>query len=91
MCTKGKLTNTLKDLENTPNDSRKMYEAVKGLKKLTPKQSLLKQTESGLTADEKQQAEIISKYFKNQFYKNTEPLPIIIPLTTEERRKATTK
>ena len=60
-----KIQQTLQDLENSPDDSRKMFEVVKNLKKLTPKNPLLLQTKHGLTANENDQTEIIANHFKN--------------------------
>ena len=42
----------------------KMFEAVKKIKRLTPKEKLIIKTKGGLTSNEKKQSEIIAKYFK---------------------------
>ena len=44
-----------------------MYEAVKKIKRLAPKEKLIIKTKEGLTSNEKKQSEIIAKYFKNIF------------------------
>ena len=91
---KNKIDQQLSNIENMPDDSRKMFQAVKNIKNLTPKTKLLIQTENGLTANEVEQANIIATYFKSQFYKNAEPLPQIpptpmtIPFTSKEVQNA---
>ena len=57
-----KIKNTLKTIENTSDNNIKMYEAVKNLNRLKPKQYLLLQSEHGLTANEDEQTKIIAKY-----------------------------
>ena len=42
----------------------KMFEAVKKIKRLTPKEKLIIKTKGGLTSNEKKQSEIIAKYFE---------------------------
>ena len=92
-----KINNALKDLENTTNDNRKMFEAIKNLNKLAPKQHLLLKTDGGLTADEKQLSQIIAEYFKTILYKNTPisenitPTPMEIKFTAEEIKSAVKK
>ena len=74
-----------------------MFEAIKNLNKLAPKQHLLLKTDGGLTADEKQQSQIIAEYFKTIFYKNTPisenitPTPMEIKFTAEEIKSAVKK
>ena len=53
----------LEDLERNENDTMKMYEAVKKIKRLAPKEKLIIKTKEGLTSNEKKQSEIIAKYF----------------------------
>ena len=65
-----KINNAIRNIENVPDDSRKMYEAVKNIKRLTPKVQLLIKNENGLTSNEEKQTKIIAEYFKNLFYKN---------------------
>ena len=88
------IENVLSDLVQKPNDSRKMFEAVKNLQRITPSKPLLVKTECGLTANDEQQAKIIASHFKQQFFRNATPLPNIqpgemrIPFTAEEVKKA---
>ena len=60
----------LEDLERNENDIMKMYEAVKKIKRLAPKEKLIIKRKEGLTSNEKKQSEIIAKYFENIFYTN---------------------
>jgi hypothetical protein len=91
---KNKIDQQVSNIENMPDDSRKMFQAIKNITNLTPKTKLLIQTENGLTANEAEQANIIATYFKSQFYKNAEPLPQIpptamtIPFTSKEVQNA---
>ena len=75
----------LSNIENMPYVSRKMFQAVKNIKNLTPKTKLLIQTENRLTANEAEQANIIATYFKSQFYKYAEPLPHQIRTNRDSR------
>ena len=53
----------LEDHERNENDTMKMYEAVKKIKRLAPKEKLIIKTKEGRTSNEKKQSEIIAKYF----------------------------
>ena len=77
---KTKIELNLVNIENKPDDSRKMFETIKTIKKLTPKQPLLLQGKSGLVANEEEQTNIIAEYFKTQYFKNAEKLPTITPV-----------
>ena len=90
-----KIEEKLIDIEKKPDDSRKMYEAVKNIKRSLPKTPLLIQTKAGLTANEEEQTKIIAEYFKSQLNKNAEPLPtsikpteMTIPFTPTEIKNA---
>ena len=65
-----KIENQLLCVENAPDDSRRIFEAVKNIKNLIPKTKLLIQSKNGLTANDEEKANIIANYFKSQFYKN---------------------
>ena len=52
------------------NDSTKMYEEIKKIKRLRPPQKLLIKGINGLTANPAEQSKIIAEYFKEAFYKN---------------------
>ena len=49
-----------------------MYEPVKKIKRLTPKEKLIIKTKEGLTLNEKKQSEIIAKYILYKRYTNAE-------------------
>ena len=84
----------LEDLERNENDTMKMYEAVKKIKRLAPKEKLIIKTKERPTLNEKEQSEIIAKYFKNFFYTNAKPMQNVLPtpmstlFTSSEIRKA---
>ena len=71
-----------------------MYEAVKNLKKLTPKSPLLIKKDIGLTASENEQTELIANFFKKLFNKNAPllpdvpPTPMNTPFTQDEVKSA---
>ena len=71
----------------------KMYEAVRKIKRLAPKEKLIIKTKEGLTSNEKMQSEIVAKYFKNIFYTNATPVQNVLPtpmstlFTSSEIRK----
>ena len=69
----------LEDLGRNENDTMKMYEAVKKIKRLAPKEKLIIKTKEGITSNEKKQSEIIAKYFKNIFYTNATPMQNVLP------------
>ena len=83
----------LEDLERNENDTMRMYEAVKKIKRLAPKEKLIIKTKEGLTSNEKMQSEIVAKYFKNIFYTNATPVQNVLPtpmstlFTSSEIRK----
>ena len=63
-------------IENTKDDSCRMFQAIKDIKRSKPKEALLIKTHDGtLTADPKKQCELIAEHFQHQFYKSAESLP----------------
>ena len=84
-------------MENYQNDNNKMYEAIRSLKKLTPKEPLLMTSDGEYTTHEQDQADIISKYFEGMFFKDAEPMPDVQPVpmrepfSAEEVMKSTSK
>ena len=84
---------TTKNFERLQNNEQ-MYELVKKINQLKPKEKLLIKTEKGLTNNPKKQAEIIAKYFKSIFWKNTDkilaisPIPMEIPFSANEVKDA---
>ena len=65
-----KIDQMLEDIENTPDDSRRMFDVIKKLKRSKPKTKFLMKNQNGmLTSDEKEQVTIIAKYFQKLFFK----------------------
>ena len=65
-----KIERKLHNIENTPDDSRRMFQAIKTIKNIKPRKPLLMQSQAGLTANEEEQCKIIAEHFKIQFHKN---------------------
>ena len=86
------LDSKLKHIENTADDSRRMFMAIQDLQKYNKKKDkLLIETPSGLTANASQQSKIIAEFFKQQFNKDDapptrkfQPAKMKIPFTAEE-------
>ena len=74
-----------------------MYEAVKNINKMRPKQSLVINSDEGLTSNGETQTKIIAKYFNDIFWKDAEPIsdlrPTVMsnPFTSDEIKKAVSK
>ena len=85
---------TLEDLERNQNDSMKMYEAVKKIKRLAPKEKLIIKTKEGLTSNEKKTVRNHSKILRKHFSTNATPMQNVLPtpmstlFTSSEIRKA---
>ena len=70
-----KLENRLKEIENSKNDSSRMFRVIKEIQRQKPKIPLLIKTKTGrFTINKKELAEIIAAHFRKQFSKNTEVL-----------------
>ena len=78
----------LENIESMKNDSSQMFQAIKDLNRIKPKSPLLIKSQHGLTANENEQTEIITSYFKTQFCKDTNKVPDVLP--TEMRTAFTT-
>ena len=84
-------------IENSKNDSSRMFAAIKELKRMKPVKPLLIEGKEGLTADAQQQTSILKDYFQRQFHQNKETLPDIPPtpmrvrFTANEIRNAVNK
>ena len=92
-----KLENCLKKIENSKNDSSRMFWMIKEIQRQKPKIPLLIKTQTGgFTINEKKQADIIAVHFKKQFSKNTQvlnkihsqPTAMNQPFTAEEIKSA---
>ena len=67
-----KLENCLKEIENSKNDSWRMFRVIKEIQRQKPKITLLIKTEiGGFTINKKEQAKIVAAHFKKQLSKNT--------------------
>ena len=62
-----KTIETLEELENSNDDSTRMYKAIKLLKTQEPKKRILVNGENGVATDEKQQVEIITDFYEKIF------------------------
>ena len=68
-----KLENHPKKIDNSKNDSLRMFLVIKEIHRQKPKITPLIKTETGgFTINEKEQAEIIVTHFKKQFSKSTQ-------------------
>ena len=92
-----KIAGIMKPIETKTNNPDKMYAAVKQLKRMKPKKNLLIKTKNGFTANPCKQRELITEYFKKQFFKDVEqspdlsPEPMKEPFTAIETKKAALK
>ena len=66
------INDLVSEVENSRNDSNQMYKAIRALKSIKPKKSLVVQGENGLATDEKQQTEIITGHFSKVFVEEDE-------------------
>ena len=91
-----KVRTFLQPLINNQNYQR-MYEAVKNINKMRPKQPLVIKSDEGLKANGETQTKTIAKYFTDSFWKDTEPMldlrptEMSNPFTSEEIKKAVSK
>ena len=66
----------IEEIENTKEDSTRMFKAIKDLQRSKPKENLLIKTPDGtMTADPKLQCKLIAKHFEDQFFKGAAKLP----------------
>ena len=86
--TKEEINKEVEKLEQYKNDSRKMFQAIKFIKNRTPNKPLLieNKDKTGLTANEIEQVEEITNFFKSFFNKeNTEKLKEIKPMEMKKK------
>eukprot|EP00112_Aurelia_sp_Birch-Aquarium-sp1_P006574 Seg1722.4 transcript_id=Seg1722.4/GoldUCD/mRNA.D3Y31 product="Craniofacial development protein 2" protein_id=Seg1722.4/GoldUCD/D3Y31 len=93
-----KIFDDIENIEKYENQSTKMYQAVRTIKKMKPKKPLIINSKEGKTTNENKQVKIIREHFKNFFadknYKQIEdiaPKEMKKPFTTEEITQATQK
>ena len=74
-----------------------MYEAVKNINKMRPKQPLVIKFDVGLTTNGETKKKIIAKYFNDKFWKDAEPMlnyqttVMSNPFTSDEIKKVVPK
>ena len=92
-----KVRTFIQPLIDNQNENQRMYEAVKNIKKMRPKQPLVIKSDEELTTNCETQTKIIAKYFNDIFWKDAEPIsdlrPIVMsnPFTSDEIKKAVSK
>ena len=88
-----KVENRLTEIENSKNDSSRMFRVIKEIQRQKPKIPLLNKTETGgFTINEKEQAKVIAARCEKQFSKNnqvlnkihSQPTAMNQPFTVEE-------
>ena len=65
----------IQPLIDNQNENQKMYEVVKNINKMRPKQPLVIKSDKGLKIDGETQTKIIAKYFNDIFWKDAESMP----------------
>ncbi len=92
-----KIIERIEEIENHKEDSNRMFQVVRQLQS-KDKNKILVNAESGVTASEKKQVEIVTDYFREVFRKDSEkevedvkPVEMRKPFTTEEISKAVKK
>ena len=65
----------IQPLIDNQNENQKMYEVVKNINKVRPKQPLVIKSDKGLKIDGETQTKIIAKYFNDIFWKDAESMP----------------
>ena len=90
-----KILEQVEEIENSKDDSNRMYKAVRQLQQSKPKKKLAVDGENGLTINAKEQVEIITKHFKSVFHADSEkeipevkPTEMTTPFTVTEVQKA---
>ena len=90
-----RLIKQIEDIENSKNDSTRMYKAIRNICRDKPKSPLLIAGEDGVTCDEKTATEKITSYFKQMFSKENQaemseikPTEMNIPFDEEEVAEA---
>ena len=91
------LEEKLKEIEKHKDDSNKYYHAIRAINTYRPKKSLKIYVDNySLVSTEKEQVDIITKFFKDLFTSNERSIPIsaskiVPPFTTEEVQLASKK
>jgi hypothetical protein len=90
-----RLIKNIEDIENSKDDSNRMYKAIRNINRQKPKESLLVEKENGTTSNEEEVVEIITDFFRKTFNQenqtpilNIKPTEMKVPFTEEEVDKA---
>ena len=93
-----KVRTFIQPLINNQNENQRMYEVVKNINKMGPKQPIvIKSNKEGLTTNGETQAKAIAKYFTDIFWKDVKVMPDLQPtemsntFTSDEIKKAMSK
>ena len=89
------LEGKIEEIENSKNDSNKMFKVIKQIQNSKPKKKLLVNSEEGMVTEESKQAELITKHFQKMFapdtieeMQNIQPQEMKIPFSRDEISKA---
>ena len=92
-----KVRTFIQPLKDNQNENQRMYEAVKNINKMRPKQPLVIKSDEEPTTNCETQTKIIAKYFNDIFWKDGEPMPNLQPTVmsnpfiSDEIKKALSK
>ncbi len=68
------------EIENSRDDSIRMYKTIGEIRIIEPKKKVIVHGENGLAVNEKEQINIITNFFRNMFQKDShEDIPNITP------------
>ena len=81
-----KIENEIREIEQSKDDSNRMYKAIKAIQRMKPKTPLVIEDTDGVTTDEKRQVELITDFFEKMFCTNTaEKIEEIQPKSMNEK------
>lgn len=85
----------IEEIENTKDDSNRMYKAVRNLQRMKKKEPLVVQSGEGITTDTNEQIRIVGEFFEGMFSSDKEPeiediapRAMAVPFTEGEVTKA---
>ncbi len=85
----------MEEIENSKDDSTKMYKAIRKQQRTKPKDEIMVDSEEGLTASSEEATKIVTNHFKKMFnaenqrkFHEVPPAEMKIPFTKEEVSKA---
>jgi len=86
-----RLIKEIEEIENSKNDSTRMYKAIRKISRDKPKQPIIVEKKEGVTCDENTATEVITNYFKLMFNDENQtkmdeikPTEMSIPFEEEE-------